>query len=86
MINKKNILYIAFILGVILCIGLAMKWYNSYTVDEDTAPLVFVSPSNDIMQFYYLQSEELIEKPVAFNVYSNYTRYDINKGAVSETQ
>lgn len=79
MINKKNILYIAFILGVILCIGLAMKWYNSYTVDEDTAPLVFVSPSNDIMQFYYLQSEELIEKPVAFNVYSNYTRYDINK-------
>lgn len=31
------------------------------------------------MQFYYLQNEELIEKPIGSDVYSNYTRYDINK-------
>lgn len=79
MINKKKILYIAFALGAVLCIGLAMKWYNSYTVDEDTAPLVFVDSNDDMMQFYYLQSQELIEKPVGFDVDSNYTRCDINK-------
>lgn len=79
MINKKKILYIAFALGVVLCIGLAVKCYNSYTVDEDTAPLVFVDSNDDMMQFYYLQSQKLIQKPVGFDVYSNYARHEINK-------
>lgn len=77
--NKKNILRIAFFFGVVLCTGLAVKWYNSYTVDEDTAPLVFVEPNEDMMQFYYLQSKELMEKSVTFDLHSSYTRYDINK-------
>lgn len=56
-----------------------MKWYNSYTVDEDTAPLVFVDENNDMMQFYYLQNKELIENLIGSDVYSDYARYDINK-------
>lgn len=79
MINKKNILSKALILDVTLCIGFGIRWYNSYTVEEDTAPLVFVDEENDMLQFYYLQNEELIEKPIGSEVYANYTRYDINK-------
>lgn len=79
MINKKRNLRIVLILGVILCIGLGMKWYNSYIVDEDTAPLVFVDENNDMMQFYYLQNKELIENLIGSDVYSDYARYDINK-------
>lgn len=79
MINRKNILRIAVILGAVLCTGLILKWYNFYTVDEDTAPLVFVDWDDDKLQFYYLQNGELMEKPVDFDVYSNYTRYEINK-------
>lgn len=79
MINKKKILYIAFALGAVLCIELAVKCYNAYTVDEDTAPLVFAGWTDDKLQFYYLQNRELIEKPVGFDVHSNYARYEINK-------
>ncbi|MDE6949626.1 MAG: hypothetical protein K2P64_01705 [Lachnospiraceae bacterium] len=79
MINRKNILCIAVIFGTALCMGLVTKWYNSYTVDEDIAPLVFVDWDDDKLQFYYLQNQELIEKPVAIDMYSNYTRYEINK-------
>ncbi|MDE6388784.1 MAG: hypothetical protein K2L82_13380 [Lachnospiraceae bacterium] len=77
MINRKRILCIVVILGVISCIGMGMERYNSYTVDEDTAPLVFLD--DDILQFYYLQNEELREAPIGREIYSSYTRFDINK-------
>lgn len=57
--------------------GLGLKCYNAYVVDEDTAPLVFLS--DDTLQFYYLQNEEIREVPTGWDIYSSYTRFDINK-------
>lgn len=57
--------------------GLGLKWNNAYVVDEDTAPLVFLS--DDTLQFYYLQNEEMREVPTGWDIYSSYTRFDINK-------
>lgn len=57
--------------------GLGLKWNNAYVVDEDTAPLVFLS--DDTLQFYYLQNEEMREVPTGWDIYSGYTRFDINK-------
>ncbi len=77
MINKKRILYTVAIIGAILFAGLGMIRYRSYTVDEDTAPLVFLD--DEILQFYYLQNEELRETSIGWDIYSGYTRFDINK-------
>lgn len=77
MINRKRILITILIFVVISCMGLGLKCYNAYVVDEDTAPLVFLS--DDTLQFYYLQNEEMRKLPTGWDIYSSYTRFDINK-------
>lgn len=80
--KKKKVLFgILFVFFMILCTKLGIKLHNHCTVDEDTAPLIFVDTENDMLQLYYLQNEELIENPIGSDVYYSwaYTRYDINK-------